>query len=87
MMLTPRERETDRLVRKGITTMWDFARTACVQRLTHFSARLDEEILDSLERVGSTVTATTRAAVFCADLYRARPSLLEAMAKRYPDTA
>jgi hypothetical protein len=69
MMLTPRERETDRLVQKGITTRWDFAGTACVQRLTHYSVRLDEEIIDSLARVGSTVTPTTdlaitRAAVF-----------------------
>jgi hypothetical protein len=91
-MLTPRELETDRLVRKGITTMWDSARTACVQRLTQYKVRLTEEFVDSLGRVGPTVTPTTaleasRAAAFFAELVRARPSLVEAMAERYPETA
>jgi hypothetical protein len=87
-VLTPRQYETDRLVRKGLTTMWDSARRACVERLTYYKPRLNDEILDSMSRVGPIPTSQpefARAADFMSQLFVARPSLAEAVAER-PDS-
>jgi hypothetical protein len=91
-MLTPRERETDRLILKGATTRWEFARRACVERLTYYAVRLDEEILASMARLDAAIDPTpdglARFHAFSMLLLKARPSLIAAteLAERPPET-